>query len=735
MKAIPRLPKPWVRSIPYRVRRGLLSTLALVAVLFGPGSPAAEPPAEPASAFSADPRWNNLPHTDTEFVSRTYPTLADWTERREHLRRQILWSSGLWPMPERTPLNARISGRIEHDDYTVEKVAFESRPGLFVTGNLYRPKKPSPRGHPGVLNPHGHAATGRLHDDNVASYQARGITFARMGCVALIWDMIDYNDSARQLSGSYQEKSYWDVHNKPWSHEPNRRALWNINALGLQLWNSIRALDFLCSLPEVDPERLGCTGESGGGTQTFLLYAVDDRVKVAAPVCMVSAYMQGGCNCENAPGLRLDTCNVDFGAMMAPRPLLLISSTRDWTKHTAQVEYPAIQRVYELFGATDMVAHVPFEAGHGYNRDMRNAVYPWFARWLGLPLDAGFTEPQYQTEAKKDLLVFDESVPASAIRDHENLVNAVVEAASRQIVNLKPTTAERLAENRRVLGEGLRLSLGVIPFRPDEIEYARRGEITLADLRGEAGVFKEKRRGVEIPVWVFRPEGETPAPAHCALLIHGQGRAALAGKAGFIREWLTRRQIVYLIEPFGIGDARPAEAIARKRGSTRYFSTFNCTDDAERVHDIVASIGYCRGSGAAGKPPKTLNVVAFGKAGPWLAVAGATLSPPQPGEPEIRFAIDANRFDSSSEQQYLADLFIPGLLRAGGLPNAVALLAPRAVLVQNTGNILDTSSAVQAFGTSAVTEGWSRLKLESTVQGDSAIHGFPDRPEDVRPRP
>jgi hypothetical protein len=303
----------------------LLSPLLFLPATASPefGSPAAAPPAEPAPTGSRDPRWNSLPHTDTEFTPKSYATLADWTERREHLRRQILWSAGLWPMPERTPLNARISGRIEHADCTVEKVAFESRPGLFVTGNLYRPKKPSPRGHPGVLNPHGHAATGRLHDDNVASYQARGITFARMDCVALIWDMIDYNDSARQLFGTCQQKSYWDAHNQPWSHEPNRRALWNINALGLQLWNSIRALDFLCSLPEVDPDRLGCTGESGGGTQTFLLYAVDDRVKVAAPVCMVSAYMQGGCNCENAPGLRLDTCTLDFGAMMAPRIVLL----------------------------------------------------------------------------------------------------------------------------------------------------------------------------------------------------------------------------------------------------------------------------------------------------------------------------------------------------------------------------------------------------------------------------
>lgn len=162
---------------PGPMRRNLGIALVLATAWIGVDSPAAESSPKPASTSSSDPRWTNLPHTDTEFIPRTYATLADWTGRREHLRRQILWCAGLWPMPERTPLNARISGRIEHDDYTVENVAFESWPGFFVTGNLYRPKNPSPRGHPGVLNPHGHAATGRLHDNEVASYQARGITF------------------------------------------------------------------------------------------------------------------------------------------------------------------------------------------------------------------------------------------------------------------------------------------------------------------------------------------------------------------------------------------------------------------------------------------------------------------------------------------------------------------------------------------------------------------------------
>jgi cephalosporin-C deacetylase-like acetyl esterase len=241
-----------------------------------------------------DPRWRDLPHTDTEFVPEHYHDREEWERRREHLRKQILWSAGLGPMPEKTPLNPIISGRITHDDYIMEKVCFESYPGFYVCGNLYRPRNTTPGGHPAVLNPHGHAATGRLHDNEVASYQARCITFARMGCVAFMWDMVDYNDSARQLSGHYEYESYWSIHNEHWKNEKDQRSLWNIGSFGLQLWNSIRALDFLSSLPEVDVDRLACTGESGGGTQTFMLYAVDDRLKVAAPVCMVSSYMQGG---------------------------------------------------------------------------------------------------------------------------------------------------------------------------------------------------------------------------------------------------------------------------------------------------------------------------------------------------------------------------------------------------------------------------------------------------------
>ncbi len=447
----------------------LSAVFATVPLLFGPAAVTLTAAAAPKK--SGDTRWRDLPHTDTAFVPKHYRSRAEWERRRAHLRKQILWAGGLWPMPAKTPLNPRVFGRITHDDYVVEKVCFESYPGLYVCGNLYRPRQTSPRGHPGVLNPHGHAKTGRLHDDEIASYQARCITFARMGYVAFMWDMVDYNDSARQLTGTYQATNYWTVHNEPWKPGRHRRALWNINAFGLQLWNSIRALDFLTSLPEVDPERLASTGESGGGTQTFMLYAVDDRLKAAAPVCMVSAYMQGGCNCENAPGLRFDTHNVEIGAMMAPKPLQVISVSRDWTKHTAAVELPALQAVYALYGAADKLRHVHFDAQHGYNLSMREAVYPWLARWLSVPGGEDFKEPAYQKERDQDLLAFLDGPPSGAIKSHAELIQKRVEATERMLEEHRPGSFRQFQESRRLLGEGLRLSTGIT--RTDRLRHGR----------------------------------------------------------------------------------------------------------------------------------------------------------------------------------------------------------------------------------------------------------------------
>ena len=235
---------------------------------------------------AADRRRTEV-RTNQEGAGFQPPSSAQaWRDRAMQLRQQILVTLGLWPMPPKTPLNPRIYDKLQRDGYTIEKVVLETMPGFTLSGNLYRPVGKTGR-VPGLLCPHGHWEDGRVN----VEVQQRCIRWAKLGCVVFMYDMVGYNDS------------------KPFTHAflNDRLRRWGFSLATLQTWNSIRAVDWLTSLADVDPARIGCTGESGGGTQTFLLTALEPRIKVAAPVVMVSDSFQGGCVCENAAGLRLAT--------------------------------------------------------------------------------------------------------------------------------------------------------------------------------------------------------------------------------------------------------------------------------------------------------------------------------------------------------------------------------------------------------------------------------------------
>src|SRR5512140_598681 len=280
---------------------------------------------------------------------RDFPLIANrqqWEKRTREIREQVLVSCGLWPMPPRTDLHAHVFGRVEREGDTIEKVWIETYPGFFLAGNLYRPLGEGKAPFPGILNPHGHWSNGRMADEKDGSIAARCINFARQGMVAFSYDMVGYNDT--RFADTPTNQSFSAIHHLFATNQAD--LLWNVSLMGLQTWNSIRALDFLESLPDVDRKRLACTGESGGGTQTFMLGAIENRLAAQAPVVMVSSTMQGGCLCENAPGLRVEYSNMEIAAAAAPRPQILVAATGDWTKDTPKVEGPAIQGIYRLFG-------------------------------------------------------------------------------------------------------------------------------------------------------------------------------------------------------------------------------------------------------------------------------------------------------------------------------------------------------------------------------------------------
>jgi len=552
-----------------------------------------------------DSRNVTVPNTDTHFTMPAYRTLAEWEAHKQKLRAQILFAAGLIPSPNKNPLNPVIFGRIEHSDYSIEKVYLETLPGYYLCGNLYRPRGRAGK-LPGVLAPHGHWDYGRLEHQPLISVPLRCINLAKQGYVAFSYDMVGYNDTIQT----------------PHDFGSPREQLWGFGPLGLQLWNSIRALDFLESLPDVDPERLAVTGESGGGTQTFLLAAIDDRVKYDAPVNMISAIMQGGGQCENAPGLRVDTFNVEIGAMMAPRPMLMVAATGDWTKNTPREEYPAVRSIYELYGKADNLEMVQIDAPHNYNQASREAMYSFFGkRILG-----GTNEVQeargVHVEKLQDMLVWQgRPLPKDALT-YEQLVEQWIAAAKRQ-------TDE--THDPAVLRERLRLALGT--EWPEHVLRERAGDRIVLSRAGRGDRVSGIRLGNGVPSVVVVDPGGAEAARKIA------GSSAL------------------LVTVFQTGDA-----VTPGDRSGPYFLTFNRSDDANRVQDILTALAYLKQEGA-----KDLRIVAPGKAAIWAEFAAAVAAVPVAveGKPDGF---------SGQDQDFIDQFFVPGIQRAGGLESVRRIL-------------------------------------------------------------
>jgi dienelactone hydrolase len=647
---------------------------------------------EQAKLPDSDTRAREVRTLNTPREFPEVPSKAAWETRAREIREHALVSCGLWPMPDKTPLNPKVFDRVERDGYTIEKVYIQTLPRFYLAGNLYRPLGKGAGPFPAVLNPHGHWKEGRLANTELGSIAARCINFARQGMVAFSYDMVGYNDTAQV--------------NHKFAADPTN-LLWNISLMGLQTWNSIRALDFLESLPGVDKSRLGCTGESGGGTQTFMLGVIDNRLHAQAPIVMVSHSMQGGCLCENAPGLRVDYSNMEIAAVPAPRPQILVAATGDWTKMTMTVEGPALERIYKLFNAPDKLHYTIFNFDHNYNQTTREAVYGWFRKWL---LDSGdgkaVSEIPYEMEPVESLRVFpDGKLPEDALTEPQ-LIAYLIDRSRGQLDALRPEDSSGLEQFKARMLPAWRHTLQAeFPERNLVVEPGESkkvGNITKHSLHiGRRG------RGDRLPVIMLTPAKDNLRVI--TILAHPQGKAAYLDEEGLPRgtakELLARNQSVILLDTFLTGDLANATAADKRKYASGYFATYNRTDLQERVQDLITACAFAQTHGKG----RRVVLSGSGRAGLWALLAAPAAD-----------AVIANcaALDLQSDKELMGqDLFAPGLLKIGSFEGAALLAAPNPLLVHNTAESFSTTWLDQAYrGANRQTA----LRRETKPLGDAA---------------
>jgi dienelactone hydrolase len=675
----------------------------------------------PLAAQDQDRRLTEKPkHYDLKYFPWTPPATKDaWEARKAVLKEQLLVSQGLWPMPEKTPLNAVIHGKIERDGYTVEKVFFVSHPGHYVTGNLYRPTNITPRlpgegkggeGNrklPVALYTHGHWQDARLstakswatdkktgaeatEESSMFFHQAGCVMLARLGCVVFHYDMVGNSDSM-QIK---HREGFKDV-------DAQLRLQTFMN---LQTWNSIRAVDFVTSLPDVDPHRVGITGASGGGTQSFILAACDERVTAAFPAVMVSTAMQGGCICENCAYLRVGTTNIELAALIAPRPLGM-TGAKDWTVELETKGLPELKKIYAMYGAEDKVmARIPMRADknepfpHNYNQPSREVMYNFFNEHLKFGHSGTITEKTFTPVPPKELSVYDamHQLPKDAT-DAAGLKRNVTLAQEKQLHSLMPKDAASLAKFQKIEHGALRAMMTDELPTAAEIEIVRTGEPADKDgVTTREIVLGRKGQGERVKglivhgndfdgrgvVWVH-PDGiaslwknGTLVPAAKAIVDKGSGLLAI--------------------------DAFRSGAAAKNRPTTNmkvaslayagYFYGYNRALVAERVHDILTAVAYAK----AHDKVKSISIVGFEQSGPWVVLARGLC-----GDAVARTAADLNGFDFANVKDFDDEMMLPGALKYGGLLALAGTIAPHELYVHNakgTGSAAFLQAAYQAGG-------------------------------------
>lgn len=640
---------------------------------------------------------------ESYFPFKTVENKKAWEVRRAEVRRRVLVSQGLWPLPTRTDLKAKVYGRVDRDDYTVDRVHFESYPGHYVTGSLYRPRGREGK-RPVVLCPHGHWAEGRYYSHGLEKTReeiavgaerflaggqtpihARCVQLARMGCVVFAYDMVGYADS-KQIEHRPGVREHMNTM-KDWGLHSPQAELRLQSSMGLQTWNSIRALDFVLGLEDVDASKVAITGASGGGTQTLILTAVDDRVTVSFPAVMTSTAMQGGCTCENAVYMRIDAGNVDIAAVTAPRPLGMTGAD-DWTIELEEKGLPDLKNLYKMLGVPSLVdGKVLGHYGHNYNSVSRGRMYNWLNEHFGL----GFAEPvlerDYLPLSADELEVWDKKHPAPSGENtgeaHEKkLVKWMTKDSEKQLARLWPKGKQGRSEFEKVVGGGWDIILRRDASEVGTVEFELKNKREYGSYTHMSALLSVGDHGEQVPAGFLHPTERWNQEV--VIWLTGKGKEGILTAEGDPRQEVERLlelgYSVMSLDLFGQGEflagggvlksvpmkvTRNAKKPTPWQTAACYTYGYNDPTFVRRVHDVLTGISFVKndhhgtekihlvGTEGAG----AIVLAARTRAGDWVQKTAVNLE-------GFRFG-NVNKLDS-------VDL-VPGAVKYGDVEGLIGL--------------------------------------------------------------
>ncbi|HZZ71350.1 MAG TPA: acetylxylan esterase [Pirellulales bacterium] len=678
-----------------------------------------------------DARLGEMRHVNSYFPFTPPTSKAQWQRRADWVRRQVLVAEGLWPLPAKTPLNAIRHDPVDRPGYTVERVYLESVPGHFVTGSLYRPQGKTGK-LPGVLFAHGHWDDGRFHEEGTKAVQQQIVTgaerfengaryplqapcaqLARMGCVVFAWDMEGYADS-QQLAHRPGVRAEMNTPTN-WGFFSPQAELHLQTFMGLQTLNAVRVLDWFSALPEVDPNRIGMTGASGGGTQTFILSALDPRIAVAFPAVMVGTAMQGGCTCENAAYLRVGTGNVEIAGLIAPRPLGMTGAD-DWTKELATKGLPQLQQLYALLGVPDRVmAKVLVQFPHNYNYVSREVMYQFMNKHLKLGLPDPVIEEDFKPLSRAEMTVWDDAhpKPAGGPAHERALLRELTADARQQIAAIEPHDAESLKKYREVVGGAWSAMIGKWQPAADSTEMPSSEKV------GQYLVTKthcrQKADGIDLPLLVLK--SPTAGLGKGAVIwLDGNGKSGMFEPnsnrpIAAVQKLLDAGRIVYgpdlLDQGEFLADGKPLSAARLVDRSLSYGSNAPCYTFgynpplfSSRVGDVLSLISLVRNQDSR-NVIRPVTLVGVNGAGP-IALAAAA----EAGTLIDRVAADTAGFRFETLTDVSALNFLPGAVKYGDLPALLVLTAPHPLWLAGEGAALPpvAAAAYQAAGAASSVE-------------------------------